>query len=653
MIREAIQLAVDREDLSKEMAYAVMEEIMSGTATPSQMASFITAVRMKGETKDELLGFALSMRERARRVSAPENAVDLCGTGGDGAKTFNISTAASFVVAANDVPVAKHGNRAISSSSGSADVLSALGIPVDLEPDDVETCLSSTGVGFMFAPGFHQSMRNVMVARRDIGIRTFFNILGPLLNPARVKRQLVGVYDPSMAPVIAEVLRELGTEHAMIVHGEGMDEITNLGRTQVVELDAGKTKSYEIAPEDFGISHATPNDLSGGSAVDNARTMLSVLRGEQSPRSDIVAMNSAAALVVAGKAVDLREGFGMATAILSSGVALDKLIQFSDACTSIESESQRVCDAKHLRNRRILPRTLKERAGEITEDLVSEIAAYDNGGRLLEGLDASLTRDPNVLSVLALTRMKRMLQAPRATARTAERSDVKLSEAIASTSGLAVIGEYKPRSPSSPALEVPPSLDRVAEAYGSSGVAAASVLVEEDFFGGSAEAFLDMRSRLAIPMLFKDFVTSEAQVKLARSIGADAILLVAKALTPDSLDGLVRASLSEGIEPLVEVHDAVDLEKVSSCSSYDSIEMIGVNGRNLRTLDVDMGSAIALRSRVGDGKTVIAESGVKAPDGLKSLKGFDAVLIGSLFMRAEDIGQTVRSAVSFAAEVTR
>ena len=653
MIREAIQSVVDHRDLSKDAAREVMDEMMAGSATPSQMASFITAVRMKGETKDELLGFALSMRERALSVSAPENAVDLCGTGGDGAKTFNISTAASFVVSAGGVPVAKHGNRAISSSSGSADVLSALGIPIDLGPTDVELCISGTGMGFMFAPGFHRSMRNVMGPRKEVGIRTFFNILGPMLNPARVRRQLVGVYDPSIAPLIAEVLHELGTEHAMVVHGQGMDEVTNLGRTHVVELRDGKTRTYDIAPEDLGVETAEAEDIRGGSALDNARTMLSILKGDQSPRSDVVALNSAAAFVVAGRASDLKDGLGLASDILSSGRALTKLKQFSEACIEMESRSQLTCDVGLLKNSRILPQTLKKRAGDITNHLVSEIGGSQDGTRLLRNLDENLVRNPNILSVLMTARMKRVLDGIQIKAGGAARSNSRLSEAIAASERLAVIGEYKPRSPSSSALMVPPRIDTVAEVYTRFGMTAVSVLVEEDFFGGGVEAFCDMRPRVTIPMLLKDFVASETQVELARDIGADAILLIAKALTPDCLDKLVRASISKGIEPLVEVHDEIDLEKVSSCASYGSIEMIGVNCRNLSTLEVDMASAISLRRRIDDGKTVIAESGVSMPEDLKRLVGFDAVLVGSLFMRADDLEQTAGEMVLSAAEVAR
>ena len=651
MIREAIQLAVDREDLTSDMARTVMDEIMTGSATPSQIASFITAIRMKGESRDELLGFAVSMRERARTVRAPENAIDLCGTGGDGAKTFNISTAASFAVAAAGVPVAKHGNRAISSSSGSADVLSALGIPVSLGPSEVERCIAATGIGFMFAPEFHRSMRNVMGPRREIGIRTFFNILGPLLNPAGVKRQLIGVYDPALAPVIADVLRELGAKHAMIVHGSGMDEVTNLGRTDIVELVDGETRRYDIGPEDLGLAPADIEDLTGGVAMDNARTMISIFSGEQSPRADVVKMNSAAALVVSGRASDMREGFDIASDAISNGAALAKLRQFSAACVGIESEYQKGCEAGLLSGRRIMPNTLKTRARDMTRELESEICVSEEGQRLLENIDRSLIDDPSVLSVLTLSRMKSVCEGVGVAQTRRSQASRRLSDAITSAQSLAVIGEYKPRSPSSGALEVPPPLEEVAEAYTASGINAVSVLAEEEFFGGGADLFAHARSRLALPMLFKDFVSSKHQVSLARDLGADAILLITKALTTDALDELVRASVSEGLEPVVEVHDAVDIEKVASSSAYDSIEMIGINGRDLQTLAVSLGRAAELKPRIDDGKIVIAESGIKSPQDVKKLSGFDAVLIGTLFMQAEDIRTMAREIVQAAREV--
>jgi anthranilate phosphoribosyltransferase len=653
MIQEGIRLAARGMDLDSEMAQGIMDEMMAGIATPSQMASFLTAMRIKGETKDELLGLARSMRAKAVRVTAPDGAIDLCGTGGDGTNTFNISTAASFVAAACGAPVAKHGNRAISSRSGSADVLSAMGIPVMLDRRGVERCIEETGIGFMFAPQYHESMRNVMATRREIGIRTFFNILGPMANPAFVKRQLVGVYDPSMTRVIAEVLMDLGSEHAMVVHGSGTDEIAGFGPTRVVEAKGGSFREYDIAPQDFGLEPSHPRDVAGGSAQDNARTMYSILKGEISPRTDVVAMNAGAALVVAGKASSLREGFEMANEAISSGAALNRLESFSNACCALETESQLAAEAAGLRGRRILPDTLKARAAEITNDLMERISDDEEGRGYLKDLDPALVDNPSVLSVLALNRMAGIISAPRdMPSDHPRRSGTRFSDSIRKARGLAVVGEYKPRSPSTKGLHISPDPVRTVRAYANAGVASVSVLAEEDFFGGGEGLFARVRAETHLPMLFKDFVTTERQIRIAKAAGADAVLLIAKALRRETLERFVRMTLGLGLEPLVEVHDEIDLEKVYSCSNNDEIGMIGINGRDLRTLDVSVERAKKLRALVADDRLVIAESGMRLPADVKGLTGFDAVLIGSMFMRAEKLEATVAATVDFASGVT-
>ena len=377
MIQEGIRLAVEAKDLTSEMANDIMDEMMSGEAAPSQMAAFLTAMRMKGETKDELVGFVRSMRSRATKVRASPGAIDLCGTGGDGMSTFNISTVSAFVVAAAGASVAKHGNRAVSSRSGSADMLMALGIPTDLNHEGVERCLGDTGIGFMFAPEFHRSMRNIAPTRRELGIRTFFNILGPMANPAFVKRQLIGVYDPKLGPIMAEVLNDLGTEHAMIVNGSGMDEITTLGPTEITELREGRIDHHVISPSEFGLDLAERSELVGGSAMDNARAAIDVLRGEESHRSDIVALNSGAALYLAGKAADIHEGLSIAQKTLRSGDAIAKLKQFHDSCVEFESKTQLEADVLQLRGERIQPKVLKARCAELSADLYHQISSID------------------------------------------------------------------------------------------------------------------------------------------------------------------------------------------------------------------------------------------------------------------------------------
>jgi anthranilate synthase/phosphoribosyltransferase len=315
--------------LDEDEAERVMGIVMDGEATPSQISALIVAMRMKGETVDEITGFARAMRERATpvRPSTP-GYIDIVGTGGDGLHTFNISTTATFVVAGAGVPVAKHGNRAVSSSAGSADVLEALGIDISLAPADIARCVDEVGVGFMFAQTLHSSMRHAGPTRREIGIRTVFNILGPLTNPASAKRQLLGVYDARLAPVLAEVSGHLGSERVLVVHGHpGMDEVSVSGPTTVSEFDAerGGVRTYTITPEEVGIARSTLADIAGGDGAANAILVRAVLEGEHGPRRDIVVLNAAAALLAAGAVDDLAEGVVRARESIDSGRAIDVL----------------------------------------------------------------------------------------------------------------------------------------------------------------------------------------------------------------------------------------------------------------------------------------------------------------------------------------
>ncbi|MCJ7655173.1 MAG: anthranilate phosphoribosyltransferase, partial [Dehalococcoidia bacterium] len=303
MIKEAIQMLVSGRSLTMEEAAEVMEEIMQGEATPAQFGAFVTALRLKGETVDEIVGLAKTMRAKAITVSTEGLVVDTCGTGGDGSHTFNISTAAAFVAAGAGLKIAKHGNRAVSSQCGSADVLEALGVKIDLNAEQVQICLKEVGIGFMFAPVFHPAMKYAAVPRREIGIRTVFNILGPLTNPAGAKAQVLGVGDESLIEKLALVLQGLGCQHALLVHGEdGLDEITITGKTHVCELKNGRIKRYALSPKDFGLSRASPDSIKGGDTKANADFLRNILAGALGPQRDVVLMNAAAALVVGDKA---------------------------------------------------------------------------------------------------------------------------------------------------------------------------------------------------------------------------------------------------------------------------------------------------------------------------------------------------------------
>ena len=321
--------------LTREEAASAFDRMMSGDATPSQMGGLLMSLRVRGETVDEITGAVTTMRAKMLGVKAPPEAVDVVGTGGDASGSFNISTCAAFVVAGAGVPVAKHGNRALSSKSGAADVLQALGVNIELNAAQVGACIRDAGIGFMFAPAHHPAMKNVGPTRVELGTRTIFNLLGPLSNPASVKRQMIGTFSRQWVEPMAQVLKNLGSESIWVVHGsDGLDEITTAGPTSVAELKNGQIRTFEISPEDAGLPRAQPEDLRGGNADHNAKALLDVLKGKQGPFRDVAILNAAAALVVAGKAKDLKEGAKLAATAIDSGEAegrLDRLIAVSNA----------------------------------------------------------------------------------------------------------------------------------------------------------------------------------------------------------------------------------------------------------------------------------------------------------------------------------
>jgi anthranilate phosphoribosyltransferase len=326
MIREALAKLVDRTDLTREEMAAAMGEIADGGATPAQVGAFLVALRLKGETVDEIAGAAQVMRERVDRVHvAREVFVDTCGTGGDNQNTFNISTGAAFAVAGAGVCVAKHGNRAVSSRSGSADVLGALGVNVDAPKEVVERCIAELGIGFLFAPRLHPAFKAVAGIRRELAVRSVFNLLGPLANPAGARHQVMGVYEPRWVPVIGGVLAALGAVHAFVVHGEGLDEIAVTGMTHVCEVRQGRVERYSMMPEDLGLPRWDKSAIAGGDAEFNAQVLRDVLGGQKGGPRDAVLANAAAALVAAGAASDLRTGVEVAARSIDSGAAREKL----------------------------------------------------------------------------------------------------------------------------------------------------------------------------------------------------------------------------------------------------------------------------------------------------------------------------------------
>ena len=335
-IQAAIRRVVEGDHLSETEARDVAAAIMDGAATPAQIAGLLVALRAKGESIDEILGFARAMRARAERVEAPPDVVDTCGTGGDGRGTFNISTVAAFVAAGAGCRVAKHGNRAVSGGCGSAEMLEALGVPIEVEPAAAERLLEQVGIAFLFAPRYHPAARLAATPRREIGVRSIFNIVGPLTNPAGARRQLVGVFDPRLVEPVAQVLARLGAERALVVHGsDGLDEITLTGPSRVAELHEGKVRTSEIDPARLGFARCAPAELAGGAPEENARIAREVLAGRRGPARDVVLLNAGAAIRVAGRAATLALGIGRARKSIDSGSALAKL----DALVSTHGSS--------------------------------------------------------------------------------------------------------------------------------------------------------------------------------------------------------------------------------------------------------------------------------------------------------------------------
>lgn len=327
MIKDAIAKLADRLSLTEKEAEEVMNEIMDGAATPAQIAAYLMGLRLKGETVEEIAGSVRAMRERALRIAIGDPlVVDTCGTGGDGRHTFNVSTTTAFVVAGAGLTVAKHGNRSVSSKSGSADVLAELGVNIHLNPDRVADCINEVGIGFLFAPLYHGAMKHCAVPRQEIGIRTMLNVLGPLTNPAGATIQLLGVYEPRLTELLGKVLMHLGSQHCFVVHGmDGLDEITLTDRTIVSEAKGGVLSNYVVTPEEFNLTRISPKELAGGLPHDNAKITKEILQGRKGPKRDMVCLNAAPAFVAGRKAKTLQEGFLLAGKIIDSGAAAEKL----------------------------------------------------------------------------------------------------------------------------------------------------------------------------------------------------------------------------------------------------------------------------------------------------------------------------------------
>ncbi len=619
---QILQKLINNKNLSSTEMHWQMTEIMSGNATSAQIAAVLTALRMKGESIDEITAAAKVMRELAEPLHLQgEHLVDTCGTGGDGQNTFNISTASAFVVAAAGGKVAKHGNRSVSSSCGSADVLEAAGVNLDLTPEQVKTCVDQIGVGFLFAPVWHSAMKHARAPRKELGVRTLFNLLGPLSNPAQTPNQLVGVFNDEWLEAFAEVLQRLGSNHVLVVHADdGLDEISIASSTQIAELKDGEISRYSIEPEQFGLQRTSLKPLAVTNAEQSLALINQIFDGESGAATDIVLLNAGAAIYAADLTTNLDDGIQLARNVIHNGSAKARFTQLIE-----------------------LSRQLAK-GGVIQQSPVTKVSTV------------TTTSDTPTILRKILAR-KREEIASRQTKRSIDDLKEIIEEEAGKPRGFyqalqdhlsqkrpAIIAEVKKASPSKGVIRENFNAGQIAIQYAQAGASCLSVLTDQDFFQGSEVNLMMAKKSCPLPILRKDFIIDPYQVYESRAIDADCILLIVSALADVQMRELSALAIKLGMDVLVEVHDETELHRALKLDT----PLIGINNRNLHSFETSLSTTEQLVSLIPDNRIIITESGIHTPADVARMQQaqVNTFLVGESLMAADDPGEQLKSLFS-------
>tara|TARA_A100001015_G_scaffold177376_1_gene197260 strand:+ start:1053 stop:2864 length:1812 start_codon:yes stop_codon:yes gene_type:complete len=590
-INEAVEKFSSGNSLKKNEIKEVFLSIMNNECNDAEIISFLMTLKTKGETVEEITGAAEVLREMSQKLKLnSQELVDTCGTGGDGQNTFNISTASAIVAAAAGVKIAKHGNKSISSKSGSSDLLEFSGINIDLDEEQAQKCFDDNGITFMFAPKYHKAMKNVANVRKNIKTRTIFNLLGPLSNPANAKYQILGVYDKKLILPIAKVIKGLGVKRAMVVHSEeGLDEISCEKDTYIAEVNENEISEYTINPKEFGLELLSLESLKVDSVEESYKIFMNMLENKDETAVNIVSLNAGAAIYISGIKENLKEGIEFSKELIISGKALKK---FEDLKKSMPEK---------LNTPKILEEILENKAKEVA-DRKNKMTVQD-----LKEITYmySLKRDFKGALINKISKNKP-----------------------------AVIAEIKRASPSLGELNMNIIPAKVAADFEAMGAACLSVLTDAKYFKGSG-AILEMAKKgCGLPVLRKDFIIDEYQIDESVTMGADCILLIVSALDKTLLKNLYDAAKVRDLDVIVEVHDYSELESALEIGC----DIIGINNRNLHTFDVDLNTSVELVKYIKDDQLIIAESGIHNFEDVKKMNecGINTFLVGESLMTSKD-----------------